>query len=94
MTAQGYVRLIAGRHPEAVSWWFVRTFDDGFVYARGGRCRTARQARAILQGLWTAAGAEHRAWIERASHRLRRDGSLELIDYGCPYAPRWPGAPA
>lgn len=79
---QGYVRVHPDERPDAVIWWFVREFPDGFVYARGGETDKARHARKAIRDCWGHATATHRRWLERPTHRLMPDGSLNEIDYG------------
>jgi hypothetical protein len=62
---QGYKRLTPYSRPDAVAWWFVREFDDGFVFARGGRVATNRQARHAIDDAYGESKAEHRAFVER-----------------------------
>lgn len=65
---------------DAVSWWFVRVFYDGFAYARGGRVRSARLARKTIKEAWDASLAEHSAYKHRFTHRLGKDGELIPIE--------------
>lgn len=80
--SQGYVRVHPDNRPDAVIWWYVRTYDDGFVFARGGSVRKARNARREIRQASTQAIIEHNRYIERPNYRLLPDGSLEPIDYG------------
>lgn len=75
----GWVRLVPEFHPEAVTWWFFREFDDGFCYSRGGRCRSVREARSYIRQCWDDSLAERRAYRKRATHKLEEDGSLVPI---------------
>lgn len=84
MIKSGFQRIIPHQDPEAVAWWFVREFEDGFIYARGGRCRTTREARHLYRQHWDLSGREHVEFEERPLFFLREDGSLAEIDYG-PY---------
>lgn len=79
-TRSGYVRLIPQQHPFAVRWWVVIDFGDGFVYAAGDRCRTARQARKRIRDLggWPHGQAyrEHQAYLQRPRFELGPEGEL------------------
>lgn len=44
MLKSGYERMTPEAAWNAVRWWYVHT-EPGYVFARGGRCRTARVAR-------------------------------------------------
>ena len=79
-TESGWVRLIPGYSEVAVSWWFVRSFHDGFTYARGGRVRSARAARRTIKDHWQASIAEHNAFKNRRTHALGDDGQLIPLD--------------
>lgn len=84
MTTQGYQRIVPGFSPDAVAWWYVVEFEDGYVYARGGRCRTTRDARDQLRIHASRSRHDHVGFAKRPTARLMSDGSLEPIDYG-PY---------
>lgn len=79
MTKSGYARLVPHHDEEAVTWWFYRDFDDGFAYARGGRLRSARQARKAIDAAWNASIAEHKRWLNRRTHELGKNGELVPI---------------
>lgn len=80
--SQGYVRVTPHNRPDAVVWWYTHEYPDGFVFARGGSVRKARDARREIRNATSQADAEHRRYIERPTYRLLADGSLEPIDYG------------
>jgi hypothetical protein len=80
MIERGYKR-VKGPQPdgEAVTWWFFRSWEDGFAFARGGRCGTSREARHLLSDLHHLADREHQAWLRRPTHELMMDGSLRPL---------------
>lgn len=76
----GYERIMGPEpHPEAVTWWFFRSWDDGFAFARGGRCATSRIARRQLDSLSDQSEYEHLQWIGRPTHELMKDGTLRPL---------------
>lgn len=81
MILSGYKRLTPHENPQAVAWWFVKEFDDGFCFARGGRVRTTREARHIIDGVWRLAEADHRVYLERPQFILRGE-DMEPVNYG------------
>lgn len=76
MTDSGWVRLTPRFALDGVTWWFYRSWDDGFSYARGGRVRSARAARKMLRQCWDASQREHRAFLERPEFALGEKGQL------------------
>jgi len=84
MILQGYVRVWPDERPDAVQWWYVRRFDDGYVFARGGNVAKAREARRQIDSCYQWASLEHERWIRRPVGRLKSDGSIEPAQYG-PY---------
>lgn len=77
----GYVRLCGPeRRSDAVVWWYVKVFPGGFVHARGGRVRTARDARHAIIDEMERGALLHALFVRRPSHQLRKDGSLERLD--------------
>jgi hypothetical protein len=83
---QGYVRVTPKKRDDAVIWWCVREYPDGFVHARGGRVRTTRDARNAIRGAYSEGDVMRRLFVERPVAILEADGSLTPIDYG-PYGP-------
>jgi hypothetical protein len=66
----GYVRvLLRTEDPNAVAWWYVRDFRDGFVFARGGRCRTSKLARSLIYRATVQARVEHSEWVTQREER-------------------------
>lgn len=81
MMMQGYKRLTPYSRPDAVIWWYVREFDDGFVFARGGRVATNRQARREIRVAYDESAREHQAVLDRPVAIL--DGeNLIPVNYG------------
>lgn len=73
---EGYTRIIPEPHPEAVAWWYVRDYGDGFVFARGGRTATSRKARSAIHQVAIQARGEHYEWERRPRFSLDRRGEL------------------
>lgn len=68
---QGHRRVLPHADPCAVAWWFVHR-EDGFVFARGGRCRTSKLARSLIHRAAIQAREEFQAIPrEVAAHRRR-----------------------
>ena len=85
VTNAGYQRINPRMAPDAVIWWYVREYEDGFVFARGGRCRTTREARHILnEQMPKLCESEYAAFVNRPVAWMMDDGSLWPVDYG-PY---------
>jgi hypothetical protein len=81
MMMQGYKRLTPFSKPDAVIWWFVREYEDGFVFARGGRVRTNRLARSELMAAYGESQREYQAFLDRPVAIL--DGeNLIPVNYG------------
>ena len=73
---EGYTRIVVEQDPEAVAWWYVHDFGDGFVFARGGRTATSRKARSHLHVARVLSRVEHAEWECRPRFALARDGDL------------------
>lgn len=89
----GAERLTPKTRDDAVSWWFYRSFDDGFGFARGGRSRTKRDARHLIDAARKEADREHGIWLGRPTHTFSDDfADLTPLDYGYTIArsPRFP----
>lgn len=84
MRRQGYVRLTPNKRDDAVYWWFIREFSDGFVYADGGYVAKAREARKKIREGDGRAAVVRRRLQDRPVGRLMPDGSIDPFDYG-PY---------
>lgn len=78
---RGYQRLAPPNvmQDDAVRWWYVRTTEDGFVFARGGNVATTRDARHIIASMEGAFQYEYTRWRKRPTQRLETDGSLTAI---------------
>lgn len=90
MTDSGWTRLTPHYAPDAVVWWFYRSFSDAYSYARGGRVRSAREARKRIRDCWDESIREHRSWRERPTHALGSEG--ELVPLNLPGSPRFGSA--
>lgn len=67
----GYVREGGQAYnPTAVRWWLLCRDPDGFTFGRGGRCHSARRARALLALARIERAEERTAWINRRTHEL------------------------
>ena len=88
MTNSGWVRLVPDFHPEAVTWWFYRCFDDGFCFARGGRVRSAREARRSIDACWDESITEHRLALDRPYHELGAKGELLPLNLATSWSAR------
>lgn len=73
----GYERLQGPeRGDEAVAWWYWAEGPARFRFARGGRVRTCRDARAAIRDAEHEHAHELRSWEQRPTHRLAADGAL------------------
>ena len=72
------------KHDTAVQWWYYRKDEDGWGFARGGTCRTTRDARHLVQDCHHTALAARRDYDSRSEYKMLEDGSLVEIDRG-PY---------
>lgn len=77
MIKSGYHRMTPHHADDAVSWWFFRTWKDGFAFGRGGRCRTSREARHLITDLYNASEHQHHEWLRRPTHQLLPTGEIE-----------------
>ena len=81
----GYVRVGTQKKDDhAVQWWYFWEYEDGWAFARGGTCRTLREARHLIRGCHGLRDLERRRFLSRPTHYLLEDGSLEEINRG-PY---------
>jgi hypothetical protein len=81
LNQQGYKRLTPHERDDAVAWWYIRQFDDGYVFARGGRVAKNRLARKAIRDAYDEAERDHRAFLERPVAIL--DGqNLLPVNYG------------
>jgi dipeptidyl aminopeptidase/acylaminoacyl peptidase len=80
MSKIGYQR-IAGHayHPRAVQWWYFWEEEDGWAFARGGSCRTVREARHLIRDCHSSRARERARFLERPLYVLETDGSLTPI---------------
>ena len=62
----------------AVRWWYVHVSDDGYVFSRGGRVRTARRARTEIHHARNQHRNDEYLTHERRrlTHTLGPDGEL------------------
>lgn len=78
--SQGYVRVTDDRmHPDAVQWWFWWQ-KEGWAFARGGRCRTIREARKMIRAAYGEMQREHHAFLHRPVGELLADGSIREFE--------------
>ena len=80
MTESGWVRLVPYYQPEAVAWWFFKRFDDGFCFARGGRVRSARQARKAIRQAHLEVSRDRQHWRTRPEYTLGTEGELVPLE--------------
>lgn len=77
--SQGYVRVTDDRmHPEAVQWWYWWQ-KEGWAFARGGRCRTIREARRLIREAHAEMQREYDAFTNRPDGVLQPDGSIRPL---------------
>ncbi len=86
MSDLGYVRIGTDfqQSEQAVQWWYFWSYDDGWAFARGGNCRTLREARHKLSECHGIRERERARFLGRYDYQLMEDGSLREIDRG-PY---------
>lgn len=73
----GYVRVTDNRfHPNAVQWWYFWEYEDGWAFARGGTCRTVREARHLIQACHVRRQHQRQRFLDRPVATLEKDGSL------------------
>lgn len=76
----GYVRVTDNRlHTDAVQWWYFWEYEDGWAFARGGTCRTIREARHLIESCHRQRARERQRFFERPVAVLEKDGSLTPI---------------
>jgi hypothetical protein len=86
MTSSGHVRLAGQNHtPNAVQWWYFRDYEDGWAFARGGRCRTTREARHLIRAASRACAVERHYFENRPEREMLNDGSLIPVRGRSPY---------
>lgn len=74
--SQGYVRVTDDQmHPDAVQWWYWWQ-KPGWAFARGGRCRTIREARQLIRQAHGEMQREYYVFRNRPEAELLNDGSL------------------
>lgn len=78
---QGYKRLTPYESDDAVAWWYIHMFNDGYVFARGGRVATNRLARKAIRDASDHAARDHRSFTERPVAILDGENVLP-VDYG------------
>lgn len=89
MVEAGYEKDSLTRTHLAIRWWCYLHIknarnqearrgvpDDGFRFARGGRCSTPREAQNLIRRAQDDARTEWETWIHQPSHVLGRRGEL------------------
>lgn len=86
MISSGHVRLGTQMYSEvAVQWWYFRDFEDGWAFARGGRCRTTREARKLISDCHHECVRERHYFQSRPDMEMLKDGSLVSARGRSPY---------
>lgn len=79
MTDIGYTRVRDNRMwVDAVQWWYFWEYDDGWAFARGGRCRTLREARRLIRNCHGERQRERQAFLDRPKLLLTEDGIVPI----------------
>jgi hypothetical protein len=67
------------KNDHAVQWWYYWPYEDGWEFARGGTCRTTREARHHLDRCHQIRERERQRFLQRSEYELLTDGSLRPI---------------
>jgi hypothetical protein len=83
--AIGFARVNPYPADDAVQWWYYWPYEDGWAFARGGSCRTLRQARRHLRDCHGIRERERNRFLRQPDAELLDDGSLRPFPRS-PYA--------